>query len=417
MGERSLFFNSAPGDPRKYQAQDFASYFSSVLQNGVIRENGQTGLKVTNTTGMNVSVDIGAAIIKGHLYQNTTPKPLVVGLPDATANRTDRIVLRLDLTNAVRDINAVVKRGTASGPPALQRDETIYEISLARIYLPMNTSSITAANITDERTDRAVAGTVRFSFEVIAEEVGLIDSSGNFPVKNVEAALKQLSDTDKTFQRFKMVQDSNGHALESTTSRPLGTGFYVYKGASTSWMPAGNGRHVITNKRYTFGSISTPYVHQTIEYESGGRYWAIYNDDTGVWNGWTRIADEHDILSTQNMINGIYSELTTRTIQNITALTGGATLSGSGNAAYREGKRVYVELICVLPSGMAAGTSIHTFSTALRPSKLTYMPIQANNNQLVQMAINTSGQLIVNTSITSNTSVTVYGSFAIQPER
>lgn len=415
MAEVSYFFNSAPGDPRKYQASDFAEYFNSVLQSGVIKENGDIGLRVTASNGMSVSVATGKAIIKGQLYKNTTPLTLTVGLPDATANRWDRIVLRLDLTNAVRSINAYVKRGTATAPPTLQRDETIYEISLARIYLPMNTATINMTNITDERTDRTVAGTVRFTFEVVADEVAIQDAGFHFNVKSVEGALQQLGANS---QQYKMVQNTTGYALNlTTTTRPRATGLYTYRGNNTSWLPAGNGPNIIENKQFAFGGISTLYTLQTIEYLAGGRYWAYYNDDTQTWSGWTRIVDEVDIQTTHDMINSIYAEFTTRTIQNVTALTSGASVTGSGNAVYREGKRVYFELICSLPNGMAAGSVIMTLHSALRPTKLTYMPIQANNNQFIQFAINASGQVIVNTSITSSTAVSVFGSFALSPER
>lgn len=266
-----------------------------------------------------------------------------------------------------------------------------------------------------------------------ATDITITDAGNYFTTKNVEFAIQNygahrqntsihLSTQDRTdltnAQKAKLVQDSNGLAFNVTTTvRPLSAGFYVYKGTSTDWMPAGAGNHVITNKRYTFGGISTIFVHQTIEYQAGSRYWAVYNDDTQAWSGWTRIVDEVDTNNILSIVNSNYNDLAGRTTQIINALTGGATVTGTGNAVYKEGRRVFFELICSLPSGMTAGTVIHTLSTALRPSKLTYMPIQASNNQFVQFAINASGQVIVNTAITSATAVSIYNSFAISPER
>ncbi len=62
MAERYLFFNSVPVvDERIYQAQDFADYFGSVLQWGIIQEGGTVGLQATVLSGMNMSVAIGKA--------------------------------------------------------------------------------------------------------------------------------------------------------------------------------------------------------------------------------------------------------------------------------------------------------------------------------------------------------------------
>lgn len=161
MAEKFWFFNSAPGDPRIYQAQDFANYFGLVLTSGILAVKGQMGLQVESEgTDMQVYVEPGKAIIKGNAYENTANQFLTVDLPESTENRIDRIVLRHDLTNANRHIKVFVKRGTATEPPALQRDNFVYEISLARLTLEANTSSIDPANIIDERLDETLAGVV-----------------------------------------------------------------------------------------------------------------------------------------------------------------------------------------------------------------------------------------------------------------
>lgn len=159
--EKFWFFNSAPGDPRVYQAQDFANYFGLVLTSGILAVNNQMGLQVeADGTDMRVYVEPGKAIIKGNAYENTANEYLTVDLPEATENRIDRIVLRHDLTNANRHIKVFVKRGTASAPPDLQRDNFVYEISLAQVLLEANTSTIDPLNITDERMDENLAGIV-----------------------------------------------------------------------------------------------------------------------------------------------------------------------------------------------------------------------------------------------------------------
>ena len=133
MAERYLFFNSTGGDRRTYQAQDFAEYFGSVLSSGLLHTDGSPGLQVSVENGtMSTVVAEGKAILKGHFYENTTPLTLEHKLPDPSADRIDRIILRLDLRHNERYIKLFVRDGTpASNPvaPALQRDNDVYEIS------------------------------------------------------------------------------------------------------------------------------------------------------------------------------------------------------------------------------------------------------------------------------------------------
>ena len=166
MAEIFKFFNSAPGDERWHYASDFADYFGSVLSSGLI-SNGDSpvGLQVTVNTGtMTTSVNVGRALIKGYSYENTTPLTLTHSIPEQTLDRIDRIVLRLDLKNASRFIRVFIKEGVSAlepVPPELQRDQYIYELSLAQVRIRKNTSSIVVSDIKDERADENLCGIVQ----------------------------------------------------------------------------------------------------------------------------------------------------------------------------------------------------------------------------------------------------------------
>lgn len=164
MSERFLFFNSATGDPRKYQAQDFAEYFGSVLSTGLLHTDKIPGMKVSVAAGtLNTVVTSGKAIMKGHLYENTTPLTLNHSIPEPTLDRIDRIVLRLNLQNSERNILLHVKEGlSTTNPvaPTLQRDQFIHEISLAQIRVRKNTVQLLPSDITDERLDENLCGLV-----------------------------------------------------------------------------------------------------------------------------------------------------------------------------------------------------------------------------------------------------------------
>ncbi|MCM3783665.1 hypothetical protein M3231_11840 [Neobacillus mesonae] len=163
--ERSLFFNSAPGDPRIYQASDFADYFGSVLFTGLLHVDGVPGLAVNVETGtLDTVVSPGGAIMEGYLYENTSEHTLTHAIPEATLDRIDRIVLRLDLRNSERNIRLHVKAGTAATspvPPTLQRDNFIYELSLAQIRVRANTVQLLQSDLIDERLDEGLCGLVK----------------------------------------------------------------------------------------------------------------------------------------------------------------------------------------------------------------------------------------------------------------
>lgn len=159
MAQNYLFFNSTENDPRTYQASDFANYFGSVLSTGLIHTDEIPGMEVTHSFGMEVAVDEGKAIMNGHLYENTSSLNLQHNLPPSTDDRIDRVVLRLDHNN--RDIRLHIIEGNPSSdpqPPALTRTASIYEISLAQVYLHGGTSVIDPDDITDERLNSNVCG-------------------------------------------------------------------------------------------------------------------------------------------------------------------------------------------------------------------------------------------------------------------
>jgi hypothetical protein len=164
MAEISKFFNSAPGDARTYQASDFADYFGSVLSTGLLHTDNIPALEVKcEGTDLRTYVTPGKAIIQGYLYENTSDLYLEHALPEATLDRIDRIVLRLDKRNQSRFIRLFVKEGVPSSNPVpkdLQRDDFIYELSLAQIRVRANTSTLNPVDLIDERLDENLCGLV-----------------------------------------------------------------------------------------------------------------------------------------------------------------------------------------------------------------------------------------------------------------
>ena len=164
MAEIFKFFNSAPGDERWHYASDFADYFGDVLSSGLLHKDGTPNLQVKVNAGtMQTYVEIGKALIQGYQYQNTTPLFLAHGLPEPNLDRIDRIVLRLDKRNNARFIRLFVKEGVSAAnpvPPSLQRDQYVFELSLAQIRLTKNTSSLEPLKLVDERMKEDLCGIV-----------------------------------------------------------------------------------------------------------------------------------------------------------------------------------------------------------------------------------------------------------------
>lgn len=148
MAESYRFFNSEPGDIREYPANDFAEYFAQFLSNGVYATDNTMGLKVS-INGLQVSVGVGYAFLRGRLYKNDAVKTYTLDAADNIQDRIDRIVVKLDSIN--RTILMGLKKGTISSTPtapALIDDASVLEIPLAQIRLNANA---TTGTITDER--------------------------------------------------------------------------------------------------------------------------------------------------------------------------------------------------------------------------------------------------------------------------
>lgn len=170
MAEESSFFNSVAGD-RQYDMEAFASYFKQFLSTGLYHKDKQPALRVIHVTGLQTKLEPGSAFLEGFMYRNTTEKTFSHTAANATNPRIDRIVVRLDRGLNARDIKAVIKAGTPATnpqPPALTRNDIVYEISLAQVRI--NAGATTIASVTDERLNQSVAGLVSSLITIPTEQ-------------------------------------------------------------------------------------------------------------------------------------------------------------------------------------------------------------------------------------------------------
>ena len=164
MAINSYFFNAVLQDgsyDRVYNAEDVTSYLDKIVGNGVF-PNPSTQLQVRAGSGMQVIVGAGSGWINGHKIVNTADLTLNVAASDVVLGRKDLVIFYLDLSS--RTMGIQIKQGTASqspDKPNLTRNSTRYEMCLAVIDVPKQTSAITAALITDTRGNSTVCGYVQ----------------------------------------------------------------------------------------------------------------------------------------------------------------------------------------------------------------------------------------------------------------
>nr|DAO31591.1 MAG TPA: Receptor Binding Protein [Caudoviricetes sp.] len=151
---------------RIYDAASFAHYFSLLIKNGVFPDP-STGLQVRafgDTSDRSVSVQPGSAWINGYYFTLKDNPEILTIQPNVSLYRIDSVILGLNYTD--REIKLYIRSSDVSGDPSavtLQRDNSVYELELARVLVSPNTPP-TQQYIMDMRTDTSrcgiVAGTV-----------------------------------------------------------------------------------------------------------------------------------------------------------------------------------------------------------------------------------------------------------------
>ncbi|WP_292485587.1 hypothetical protein [Methanohalobium sp.] len=160
MAQRSQIFESIDGD-RIYPADQYSRQLQNLSDNGYINNLDNELVVTENTTpDLSVLVSTGGSWVEGRYYQlYSSPKNLSISSNSTGDPRIDRIVVRLDNSN--NQVTSEVLEGTAAAdpsPPSLTRNDTVWELSLAQVYVASGTSEITNSDITDERDDQTLCG-------------------------------------------------------------------------------------------------------------------------------------------------------------------------------------------------------------------------------------------------------------------
>jgi hypothetical protein len=147
-----------------YDAEDVSTYLCT-RTSGVYSKD--TNYAVSVTGARQITVAPGLAWVNYDDFKGVSAcsrEAVALTIPDAdsTLSRIDRVVLQFD---TAANLTAVkLKTGTpaaAPEPPAILQNHNQYELGLCTVSVPAGSSVITAADITDTRTDEAVCGVMR----------------------------------------------------------------------------------------------------------------------------------------------------------------------------------------------------------------------------------------------------------------
>lgn len=168
------------------------------LGTGVIQAELNKLQVYADSSGMQAKVKTGAAWIQGHYYESSEEVFLPIVTADVTNPRIDRIIIRLDWSNNTMEL-AVLQGVPAVSPtaPAVTRNFSIWELSLAQVRVNAGATTIAAANVTDERiftnmVDRSYISAVQTNQEVIGNNTWT-----KLSFSDVNDRLSEYNATDK----------------------------------------------------------------------------------------------------------------------------------------------------------------------------------------------------------------------------
>lgn len=155
------FFNSK-GLDRTYTAENFTSYLSSIICNGILDTYGQNFKLTAANSGLGVVLGTGKAWINGHYFINDSRYVIdLTSYQDESLPRYVGIAIYLDTTESVRSVTLKLFPGTpAENPqlPSIPQDEDHVRLLMYAVRMNPGASRITESDWFDYREDANVCG-------------------------------------------------------------------------------------------------------------------------------------------------------------------------------------------------------------------------------------------------------------------
>jgi hypothetical protein len=142
-----------------------------------------------DSTGMQVKVKSGQAMVRGHYYQNTAELTLTVTAADLSNPRIDTVLIELDPSANTIVLKVVAGTPATSPTPTalVQTDSGVYQFKLAEVLVATGAITIIAGAVTDGRTYLgAFTGTVPGS--AITGQITVATMDGDRLFGNIDTA-------------------------------------------------------------------------------------------------------------------------------------------------------------------------------------------------------------------------------------
>lgn len=154
------------GEPeydRAISAQPLKNLIHRLFSDGILPDISTNLQVVAGDAGMTVTVKVGFCIIQGGLKLEENERTLSIQAADSNYSRIDSVIMRWNDNVDYRECDLYVIQGTAAANPVrpeLTREGGIYELGLADILIPAQSTTISNERITDTRYESARCGVI-----------------------------------------------------------------------------------------------------------------------------------------------------------------------------------------------------------------------------------------------------------------
>lgn len=154
------------GEPeydRAISAQPLKNLIHRLFSDGILPDISTNLQVVAGESGMTVNVKVGFCIIQGGLKLEENERTLSIQAADSNYSRIDSVIMRWNENVDYRECDLYVIQGTAAANPVrpeLTREGGIYELGLADILIPAQSTTISNERITDTRYESARCGVI-----------------------------------------------------------------------------------------------------------------------------------------------------------------------------------------------------------------------------------------------------------------
>lgn len=209
-----------PNYDRASTAEDLQDLFSRFFSTGVAMDVG-SGLQVVVGSSMNVTVKPGWCCVNGTFGVETEDRTIALQGSDPTYDRIDTIVARWNRNVDARYIELYAVKGTpAQTPtrPTLTRNESVYEIGLADVFVSAGSGAVTQQRITDTRLETGRCGAMA-PFETI-DTTSLFEQLKSQVDENIELIQSAIDGTTASIleEKIESVRKNSAGISNDTTS-------------------------------------------------------------------------------------------------------------------------------------------------------------------------------------------------------